>query len=90
MPGVVGFPDVDGGIGDWVAGGVAEGAADETGLAGARRGDGGAGGKVCGIVGVEGTENGAFGCVGWLGVVDVFDEGGEAEGVGEENEFLPL
>lgn len=35
MPGVVGFPDVDGGIGDWVAGGVAEGAADETGLAGA-------------------------------------------------------
>lgn len=43
---------------------------------------------MCGVVGVEGTENGAFGCVGWFGVVNVFDEGGEPEGVGEENEFL--
>lgn len=40
------------------------------------------------IVGVEGAEDGALGCAGGFGVVDVVEEEGEAEGVGEEDEFL--
>ncbi|KAK4674410.1 hypothetical protein QC763_0024040 [Podospora pseudopauciseta] len=40
------------------------------------------------IVGVEGAEDGALGRAGGFGVVDVVEEEGEAEGVGEEDEFL--
>lgn len=39
-------------------------------------------------MGVEGVEDGVFGCVGGFGVVDVVEEEGEVEGVGEEDEFL--
>jgi hypothetical protein len=37
---------------------------------------------------VEGPEDGAFGAGGGFGVVDCVDEEGEAEDIGEENEFL--
>jgi hypothetical protein len=37
---------------------------------------------------VEGAEHGAFCGVGRFGVVDSVNEEGEAEDVGEENEFL--
>lgn len=39
---------------------------------------------------VEGPEDGAFGAGGRFGVVDGVDEEGEAEDVGEEDEFLVL
>jgi hypothetical protein len=39
-------------------------------------------------VGVEGAEDCAFGAGGGFGVVDGVDEEGEAEDVGEEDEFL--
>ena len=41
-------------------------------------------------MGVEGAEKGADRGVGWLGVVNTVDEEGEAEDVGEEDEFLLL
>lgn len=37
---------------------------------------------------MEGAENGSLGATGKCGVVDVVDEEGEAEDVGEEDEFL--
>jgi len=37
---------------------------------------------------VEGPQDGALGGAGGLGVVDGVDEEGEAENVGEEDEFL--
>lgn len=40
------------------------------------------------IVRVERAQDGALGRVGRLGVVDAVDEQGEAENIGEENEFL--
>ncbi len=46
------------------------------------RGDGGW------IVGVKWAQDGAFCGVGGFGVVDSVDEEGEAEDIGEEDEFL--
>jgi hypothetical protein len=43
---------------------------------------------VGGFVCVEGAEDCAFGAVRWFGVVDAVYQQGEAEDVGQENEFL--
>lgn len=82
------LPDVDLDALDWLAVCVFDGTEDEAGLAVGIVGDCGAVGLGEGFMGVEGAENGAFCAGGWFGVVDAIDEEGEADDVGEENEFL--
>ena len=84
----VGFPDVDFDSFDGGAGGGFEGAEDEAGFAVRVVGDLRAVGLGLGFVGVEGAEDCAFGAGGGFGVVDAVDEEGEAEDVGQEDEFL--
>ena len=67
---------------------VAHGAEDEEWGAGGVLRHEGAVGHGFGFVGVERAKHGAFGGVGGFGVVDAVDEEGEAEDVGEEDEFL--
>jgi hypothetical protein len=88
VPRRIRLPDVDFHAGDGVSGRVSDGAEDETGRSGGVGGDVLPGGDGRGVVGVEGPEDGAFGGAWGLGVVDGVDEEGEAEDVGEENEFL--
>lgn len=82
------FPDVDFDVRDRCALRVADGAEDEAGSTVGVVGKGVAGGKGRGVVGVEGAEDGAFGCGRRARVGDGVDEDGEAEDVGEEDEFL--
>ena len=82
------FPDIDLDAFDRLAGGVFDVADHKTGLAVRIVRNEGAVALNFGFVGVEGTEDCAFGALRWFGVVDAVDKEGEAEDVGEENEFL--
>lgn len=82
------FPDVDFNAGDGGAGCGFHGAEDEQGGAVGVGGYAVSRGEVRGVVGVEGAEDGAFCAVGGFGVVEGVDEEGEADYVGEEDEFL--
>lgn len=88
MPCAVRLPDVDLAVGDGLIVDVREGTEHEEGLAGRVVGDGLPVGEGRGVVCVEGAEDGAFRGVGGFRVVDAVDEEGEAQDVGEENEFL--
>jgi len=84
----VGLPDVDLDPFEGIAGPVLDGAD-------AQQGEPlwvvrhlGAGFEDGGVVRVEGPQHGAFGRVRGFGVVDVVDEEGETEDVGEEDELL--
>ncbi len=39
---------------------------------------------------MEGTEHGFFGCTQWAAVVNGIHQHGDAQGIAEQNEFLPL
>lgn len=82
------FPDVDFHAFDRLPLRVFDGADDQTRLTLRVVGDLRAVGLGEGVVRVEGSEDRAFGAGGGFGVVDAVDEEGEAEDVGEENEFL--
>ena len=84
------LPNVDLHVGNRVAVYVFDGAEHEAGGALRIVGDGVAGRHVGGFVRMEGPEDGAFGGVGGFGVVYGVDEEGEAENIGEEDEFLDL
>ena len=73
---------------DRVAVRVLDGAEREHGLAFGVRGHAGAVGQDGRVVRVEGPQHGALGAPLGFGVVDAVDEEGEAEDVGEEDEFL--
>lgn len=82
------FPNIDFHVVDGVVVHVFDGADRKEGFTAWIVGEEGAGGEEGGFVGVEGAEDGAFGCVGGFGVGEGVDEEGEAEDVGEEDEFL--
>lgn len=87
-PFAVCLPNVDLDAFDGGALGVFDGAEDEAGFAVGVVGDLGAVWGAFSFVGVEGAEDRAFGAGGGFGVVDAVHEEGEAEDVGEEDEFL--
>ncbi len=82
------LPDIDMHARDGVAVRVLDGADGEHGLALGVRRHAGAVGEDGRVVRVEGPQHGALSAPLGLGVVDAVDEQGEAEDVGEEDEFL--
>lgn len=82
------LPDIDFDVLDGLALRVFDGAEYEAGLAGRVVGDLGSVRLGRGIVRVEGAEHCSFGAGRGFGMVDAVDEEGEAEDVGEKDEFL--
>jgi hypothetical protein len=82
------FPDINSYVWDRLARNVFDSADAETGLPAGVGGHAFAVGDWGRLVRVEGPEDGAFGAGGGFGVVDCVDEEGEAEDIGEEDEFL--
>lgn len=89
VPAAVSLPNVDLDAGHGVAFGVFDGADRKHGLALRVAGHARAIGQGRRVVRVEGPQEGALCGVGRLGVIYTVDQEGQAEDIGEEDEFLP-